>query len=408
MVRIIPFRGVIPSKDKVRRFVSRPYDKYSMREVEAIVKDNPESFLNIIKPGLREGIKTNPEIPADLKKSRDQYLGFLQEGLLRKADSECFYLYRQQKPDFTYMGIVAAIPASAYNDGTIRIHEQTLARREEKLKEYLKVVGINAEPVLFTYPHKQPIDDLMEEISRELPYAEFEFEGKTHSFWVIDNPEYLSRIQKHFSEIQHMYVADGHHRSASSVLLSEEMGGDGNAPWNNFLGIFFPDHNLQLLAFHRLVKDTGGLSCDEIVKQLEKSFDIEPVDAEVIEPTAMHEFSMYTAGRWCKLKFKNPNREDSFMLLDADLLSRYVLNPVFGIGDIRNDSRIDFVSGLEGPEKLKELVDSGKHEVAFGLYPVSFRQFFAYSDQGMTMPPKSTWFEPKLLNGLVIYDIFEK
>lgn len=403
MAHLFPFRGIVPAKDKIAGVVSRPFDKYTGKEVTAIVRENPDSFLHVIKPELVQGIRSNPEDPATLRKSREKFLDFIETGTLERADAPCFYIYRQQKPDFVYTGIIAVIHAGDYRNGTIRIHEQTLARREEKLKDYLKVVGINAEPVMFTYQHRNELDELVNRLSAQEPYADFSFDGKEHRFWVVNRTEDISTIQEQFSGLSHIYIADGHHRSASSVLLAEE---SENPAAQYFLGIFFPDHNLQLLEFNRLLKDTGGLGVQEILDTLSSRFSIRPVEAELYKPAAMHEISIYLSGKWYSLTWKNAGTGNaSLEVLDADLLNRYILEPVFGIKDVRNDPRVDFMSGLYGPEALKKRVDEGLDAVAFGLYPVSFEQFFAFSDQGRIMPPKTTWFEPKLLNGLVVYDL---
>jgi uncharacterized protein (DUF1015 family) len=410
MPRLFPFRGIIPAKDELERVVSKPYDKYTRQEIEHIVKENPSSFLNIVKPELAAGIKSNSSQEETLRKSRLKFKEFIEQGILLKADSPRFYLYRQTKPDFVYTGIIASISASDYSNGTIKIHEQTLSKKEEKLKDYLKVVGINAEPVMFTYPHQQEIDQLINRLCEEPPYIEFSFDDKKHTFWEVSEPKIIQNLELVFSHIEHVYVADGHHRSASSALLAEELAaqneGAHDTPSSRFLGIFFPDHNLQLLEFNRLLKDTNSLSEQQILEKLSVDFTVELIQGDQFKPRMLHEISMYLAGHWysLKLKFERLN-EQLTEKLDANILSQTILNRVFGVKDLRVDSRIDFLNGLYDSSKLKELVDSGKFAVAFGLYPVSFEQFFAFSDAGYMMPPKTTWFEPKLLNGLIIYDL---
>ena len=408
MVALFPFKGVLPAKDKVSSVVSRPFDKYAPDEVEAEVRKNPDSFLNIIKPELADGKKTRPDNPEAQKKSREKFLSFVERGTLKRQTTEQFYIYRQVKTDFVYTGIIAAIDATAYRDGTIKIHEQTLSKKEEKLKDYLQVVGINAEPVMFTYQHRSSVDDMVRRLTENVPYADFNFDGKQHLFWVIDEPETVEEIKNKFREIGNVYVADGHHRSASSVLLAESMD-DKSTPSSRFLGIFFPDHNLQLFEFNRLVKDSNGLSTEEMLSELSGDFIVEQIPGNIYKPRHLHEISMYREGNWYSLKLRPDRQNDQLSdKLDANLLSKHILDPVLGVKDLRNDPRVDFVSGIKGPEALRELVDSGKFAVAFGLFPVSFDQFFAFSDKGKIMPPKTTWFEPKLLNGLVIYDLEPK
>jgi uncharacterized protein (DUF1015 family) len=402
---IHPFRGVLPLREKVSRIISKPYDKYHLSEVKDIVKENPDSFLHVIKPELASGKRTKADNSDAQKKSRLKFLEFLQNGVLQKVESDSYFIYRQVKPNFVYTGLLATIDAAAYRDGRIKIHEQTLAPKEGKLKDYLKVVGINAEPVMFTYPHKHDIDELMNRLTFNIPYADFHFDGKQHLLWQVSSPSDVSALQSAFESIQKVYVADGHHRSASSVLLAEEMA-ELHPGASRFMGIFIPDHNLQLFEFNRLIKDTGGLSKEEIIALLTEDFEVTLQSITNFQPARLHEFSMYIDSNWYSLKLKHSQINDQLGdKLDANILSQRILAPIFGIADLRNDNRVDFMSGLNGTEELKNMVDSGKFAVAFGLFPVSFEQFFDFSDRGKMMPPKTTWFEPKLLNGLVIYDL---
>jgi uncharacterized protein (DUF1015 family) len=405
MPKLIAFNGVVPNKSKVEKVVSKPYDKYTLKEVSEIVTSNEESFLNIIQPELAKGKKNTSITPENLKKSRSKFEYFLKTGTLEKLKPG-FYIYRQIKPNFTYTGIIANISAEDYRNGTIKIHEQTLAPKEEKLKEYLKIVGINAEPVMFTYPHQGHIDSLVSRLTGNEKYADFEKDGKQHQLWLIEEAADINAIIEAFQKIEKVYVADGHHRSASSVLLAEELNAKEKGNWSNFMGIFFPDHNLQLFEFNRLVKDTNNLTVAQIISALGEDFLVEQVSKSNYKPIILHEISMYLEGKWYSLKLKHERKNDQLTdKLDANILSKNILSPIFGIHDLRNDARIDFISGLFGPEALKEKVDSKQAAVAFGLFPVSFEQFFAFSDQGKMMPPKTTWFEPKLLNGLVMYDL---
>jgi len=410
MPRLFPFRGIIPAKAQVEKVVSKPFEKYSRKEIEALLAGNRSSFLNIIKPEINKETKSSLNQEEILKKSRAKFHEFIEKGILQKANSARFYIYRQTKPDFVYTGLIAAISAEDYINGSIKIHEQTLSKKEEKLKDYLKIVGINAEPVMFTYPHQFEIDQLITQLCESIPCFEFSFDEKKHLFWEIDAPEAIEKLENSFQRIEHVYLADGHHRSASSFLLSKELAFEDKTnkdkPSSRFLGIFFPDHNLQLLEFNRLLKDTNSLSEQQILEQLSIDFTVERMNVDQFKPRMLHEISMYLAGHWYSLKFKFERMNEQLTeKLDANILSQNILSRVFGIKDLRVDNRIDFLSGLYDSTELKKLVDSGKFEVAFGLYPVSFEQFFAFSDAGFMMPPKTTWFEPKLLNGLIIYDL---
>ena len=406
MPKLIPFNGIVPQKSIVEKVASKPYDKYSLKEVTEIVTNNEYSFLHIIQPELVKGKKNQPKTLENLKKSRNKFESFLSEGVLEKKTKPGFYIYRQIKPDFTYTGIIANITAEDYRNGNIKIHEQTLAPKEEKLKDYLKTVAINAEPVMFTYPHQAHIDNLVSRLVGNEKYADFEKDGKQHQLWVIEQEDDINAIIASFEKIERVYVADGHHRSASSVLLAEELNKNEIGPWSNFMGIFFPDHNLQLFEFNRLLKDTNNLSAAEIINALGEDFLVEQISKNNYRPLILHEISMYLDGKWYSLKLKHDRKNDQLTdKLDANILSKNILSPIFGIHDLRNDARIDFVSGLFGPEALKDKVDSKQAAIAFGLFPVSFDQFFEFSDKGKMMPPKTTWFEPKLLNGLVMYDL---
>lgn len=414
MAKLFPFKGILPSPDFTERVISKPYDKYSKAEVEEIVKDNAASFLNIIKPELSNGQSTKPDNPEAQKKSRQKFEQFLENRILTQSSSEHYYIYQQAKLDYTYTGIIATISSDDLLNGVIKIHEQTLAPKEEKLKDYLRVVGINAEPVMFTYPHRAEIDELVNMLTREPAYASFNFDSKEHVLWEISNREHIEFIRNSFDKIESVYLADGHHRSASSVLLAQELAKEtndfsGNADWSNFMGIFFPDHNLQIFEFNRLIKEINDLSVSEILEKLAEDFDISIVNHHSYKPHFIHEISMYVNRTWYSLKLRhdvqNIRLEDR---LDANILSQHILAPLFNIHDLRNDERIAFLSGLLGPDELKQHVDSGKYAIAFGLFPVSMEQFFSCSDQGKIMPPKTTWFEPKLLNGLVIYDIGQR
>lgn len=412
MAVIFPFKGFLPDRSRVSEVVSRPFDSYTMKQVEAVIKKTPHSFLSIVKPELDHGKRTKPDNPEAQRKSRRKFESFVQNGVLVPSVSDAFYVYRQVKPDFTYTGILATISAVDYHNGTIKIHEQTLQKKEEKLKDYLKVVGINAEPVMFTYPHVHTIDELVNSITQSEPYADFEMEGKRHLLWEITDKHLISEIETQFASIERVYVADGHHRSASSVLLNDELRNEkgdvsNSAPWSRFLGVFFPDNNMQLLEFNRLVKGLESVDSLDILQKLSVNFDVQLIHEELYTPHAPLEFSMYVDGAWYSLKLKHALINELLSeKLDANVLTQRVLSPVFGIEDLRNDERIGFLSGLKGPSELKRLVDKGEYQIAFGLFPVRMEQFFSFSDQDRIMPPKTTWFEPKLLNGLVIYDIY--
>jgi len=403
MIHIRPFKGYRPSQEHVTDLVSLPFDKYTVEETVQIAKQNTKSYINIIKPELAKGKRTKPYNKEAQNKSRKKFKEFVKKGYLTQDVTPCYYLYKIIKPDFIHKGIIASIASEDYHSGKIKKHEQTLAKKEEKLKDYLKVVGINAEPVMFTYPHKSEIDEMVDRLSYREPDIRFLQGQDEHLLWIIKEEKDLNEIRERFEQIDSVYIADGHHRTASSVLLSDELAAKNpQSPQAGFMGIFFPDHNLQLFEFNRLVKDTDGKTAEEIIKKIKKDFVVEMIDKHTYQPEAIHHFGMYIEGKWYKL---TPKPKTKINDLDADTLSNKILKPVFGIKDLRHDDRIGFLSGKKGTEALTQAVDSGDYAVAFALFPVTFDQFFQFSDEGRIMPPKTTWFEPKLLNGLVIYDL---
>jgi uncharacterized protein (DUF1015 family) len=400
MSLIRPFNGVVPRKDLVEKVVSRPFDTYSADEVKAKLEDNPNSFLRVIRPDYAP---RGPQVKGKelLKASRSTFHELLQGGALERNESPSFYIYRQIQGSYSHTGIVAAVEAKAYRDGRIKIHEQTLEAKEAKLKDYLKVVAINAEPVMFTFKSNTELDTLIQEFTLfSAPYANFEQDGKRHILWNVTKEEDVNRLQLVCDNIQNLYVADGHHRSASSVLLAEELG--NQFPLTKlFMGILIPDHDLRLLEFNRLVKGIPDALISKLPAMLEQICSVKLIGKIARAPKAKQCMSLYVRGNWYALDFGPAQAH----VLDANLLTEKVLTPLLGIEDLRNDQRIGFLSGLKGIKALQQEVDNGAYQAAFALFPVQMEQFFSFSDEGKIMPPKTTWFEPKLLNGLVIYDL---
>ena len=400
MSLIRPFNGVVPRKDAVEKVVSRPFDTYTAAEVKTELVENPSSFLRVIRPDYAPG---GPQVKGNelLSASRSTFHELLESGTLERNGVPSFYIYRQIQGRFSHTGIVATVEAAAYRDGRIKIHEQTLEAKEAKLKDYLKVVAINAEPVMFTFKSNTEFDKLIQEFTLFAePYANFEQDGKRHILWKVSNVDDVLRLQDVCDSIDKLYVADGHHRSASSVLLAEELG-EKFPLTKRFMGILIPDHDLRLLEFNRLVKGLPNELIAKLPSLLEQICTVKLIGKIARAPRAKQCMSMYLGGNWFALDF-GPAQSD---LLDANLLTEKVLAPLFGIEDLRNDQRIGFLSGLKGIKSLQKEVDNGAYQVAFALFPVQMEQFFSFSDEMRIMPPKTTWFEPKLLNGLVIYDL---
>lgn len=403
MIHLRPFKGYRPPQEIVADLVSLPFDKYSKEETLQIAKTNPASFINIIKPELSEGKRTPPYDKKAQNKSREKFKSFVKQGYLKQDEKACFYIYKIIKPDFIHKGLIAAIASEDYHNGKIKRHEQTLAKKEEKLKDYLKVVGINAEPVMFTYPYRDEIDEMIDRLSYREPEVRFHQGADEHLIWVVSRENEVNEIKEKFERLDAVYIADGHHRTASSVLLSDELAKNNpDHPAAAFMGIFFPNHNLRLYEFNRMLKDVGTLTPTKILNRLKKEFQVEMVSKDQIRPEHMHEFGLYLKGKSYRL---TPKSSPDNQVLDADLLNEKILSPIFDVHDLRNDERVGFISGINGYKAAIDAVDHGDYALAFLLYPVSFEQFFSCSDQGKIMPPKTTWFEPKLLNGLVIYDL---
>jgi uncharacterized protein (DUF1015 family) len=415
MARILPFKAVRPAKDKVHLVVSRSVESYSLQEINAKMLSNPFSFLHVIQPV--EG-NTRPRAGSreQLVLVKKKYREFLQEHVLEQDKKECYYLYEQKKGNKTYTGIVAIIAVDDYLEGVVKIHEQTLTAREQKLKEYLEICDFNAEPVCFCYPDDPQITSLMQDTKCEAPEYYFTTSDRiTHSLWLIHQSDKIQLLQQAFKKMPAVYIADGHHRSASSALLGKyhrALKGNhtGKEGFNFYMGIFFPESVLSIYDFNRVVKDLNNRRPEELLKALEEHFEVKKIKKNLYKPTEIHEISMYLNAEFYSLKAR-PQVYASAQVtnkLDAHILTRYILEPLLGIKDLKNDKRIAFVPGSKGPEELKQVVDSGKYAVAFGLYPVSMEQLKEVADTGNIMPPKTTYIEPKLRSALLIYDLAEK
>ncbi len=413
MATIIPFKGIRPTRDKVQLVASRSVDSYGKTDLTEKLRGNPYTFLHVIHPDFKDGKRTKPGSPERLKKIRAQYEAFVAEEIFDRDETPCYYVYQQIKFENTYIGIIACTSIEDYSKGVIKIHEQTLTDRELKLKEYLDVCQFNAEPVLFCYPDHAEIDSIVNKTICEREEYDFTTTDKVrHKLWVISDPKEVSAIQKHFENVSAVYIADGHHRSASSALLGESKRSEfpnysGNEPWNFYLGVFFPETQLKIFDFNRVVKDLNGLSESEFLKKLERAFTIVMHGPQLFRPECKHSFSMYLDGNWYELQLKKGIANDNVPVnsLDAYLLTEQIFSPILGIHDLKTDPRIGFVSGIKGAEELKNQVDNWKFKVAFGLFPVQMDELKRIADTNSIMPPKTTWVEPKMRSGLVIYSL---
>ena len=414
MAKVIPFKAIRPENDKVHLVASRSVDGYNPVELREKLAGNPYSFLHVINPDFEDGIKTKPGSRERLQKVKNHFKKFIREKIFLRDEKPCYYLYRQIKEDNEFIGIIACTSIDDYMNGVIKIHEQTLTQREEKLKDYLEVCEFNAEPVLFCYPNDEVIDEVSNDIATTShPNYDFTTTDKVrHTVWVISTTKTVKLIAERFLTIPNIYIADGHHRSASSTLLgklrrSSIKSYTGEEAFNYYLGIFFPETHLKIHEYNRVVKDLNNLSVSEFLKQLETNFILNKVTQDDFKPSHKHELSMYLDNQWYSLKVKENsyNPKDPIDSLDAAILTKYILAPILNIQDLKTDKRIGFIPGVRGSHELKKQVDEGKATIAFGLYPVTMKQLKWIADTNHIMPPKSTWVEPKMRSGLVIYSL---
>ncbi|TCK64695.1 uncharacterized protein (DUF1015 family) [Winogradskyella wandonensis] len=411
MAKILPFRAVKPTRDKVSIVASRSYQSYTQAEREARLDYNPYSFLHIVNPGYKYDKEISGKERYQLVKNR--YLEFKEDGVFVKDELPSFYIYRIVDRDHqVFNGIIAAASVEDYKNDVIKKHEDTIESREIVFKDYLKTVGFNAEPVLLTYPDNDKITSIITEIQKQR--SEFEFTTTyrdTHYLWEINNINDVKIISDAFENMDTLYIADGHHRSASSALLCNELktenkSHNGEETYNYFMSFLIPESELKLHEFYRVVKDLNGLSKEEFLIQLDTIYRIENRGIMPYKPSKAHHFSMYLDGEFYSLYLRKNNYEFNTSLddLDAQLLYDTILSPILGINDLRNDTRIDYLSGKKDIVNLKSLVDSNAFKVGFGMVPATIQQMKAIADEGLTMPPKSTYIEPKLRSGVTIYE----
>ncbi len=413
MAIVLPFKAIRPTKDKVQLVASRSVDSYTSLDLKEKLAGNPYTFLHVISPDFKDGKKTKPGSPERLKKVKSRYQQYLDEGILFQDKKEAFYLYRQIKEGNIYTGIIARTSIEDYFSGVIRIHEATLTEREQKLKEYLEVCDFNAEPVLFFYPEDKEINKVIGKWMKMTAEYDFTTTDKVrHTAWVISDPIAVRKIRKRFEKLEKIYIADGHHRSASSALLGKSKReknprSKGKEAWNYYLGVFLSESQLRIYDFNRVVKDLNGHTPEQFLKALEFDFEIKSLQSR-FSPSVKHQFGMYLDGKWFALKLKkNKWSKGPVESLDAEILTRRILAPLLGIENLKTDKRIGFVAGVRGMDGLTRKVDSGEYKLAFSLCPVKMDEIKLIADTNNIMPPKTTWVEPKMRSGLVIYSIAE-
>lgn len=417
MAIVKPFKAILPTKDKVHLVASRSVDSYNSFELRYKLQTNPYTFLKIIKPEYNETKKSKPNSPELLKKIKQKYAEFIEEGILEHNTNEAFYVYEQIKDKHSYTGIIGLSSIDDYTQGVIKIHEQTITDREEKLMHYLEVCDFNAEPVLICHPENDLINEAIASTKlNTAPYFDFSTADKIrHKLWQVKDASLIKNIEKGFIEIGPVYIADGHHRSASSTLLGkyrrmQNPEYTGNEPFNYFLCAYFSESQLHIYDFNRVVSDLNNLYEIDFIKKIKEKFVVVEKGEDIYRPAHLHNMSMYLGGKWFSLTLKPEfiNESDPVGVLDTALLSEHVLSPILGIHDLKTDKKVLFVNGTKGMEELKNHVDGGKMKVAFALFPVVMDQLKKIADNNSIMPPKSTYIEPKLRSGLLVYSLNQK
>ena len=415
MATIRPFKGIRPPKELVEKVESRPYDVLSSEEARAEAGDNEMSLYHIIKPEIDFSPETSEYDPKVYEQAARNFKKFQDKGGLVQDEKPAYYIYAQTMNGKTQYGLVVGAFVEDYLNGTIKKHELTRKDKEEDRMKHVRVNDANIEPVFFAYPDNKVLDELINKyVKNNAPEYDFiaPIDGFGHQFWVISDANDIDVITKEFAKMPALYIADGHHRSAAAALVGAEKAKNnpnhkGDEEYNYFMAVCFQASQLTILDYNRVVKDLNGLTSAQFLEKLEKNFDVQRMGKEIYHPTGLHNFSLYLDGEWYSLTAKKGtyNDADPIGVLDVDISSRLILDEILGIKDLRTDKRIDFVGGIRGLNELKERVDSGEMKMALALYPVSMQQIMDIADSGKIMPPKATWFEPKLRSGLVIHKL---
>ena len=414
MAVIKPFKGIRPPKDLVESVASRPYDVLDSEEARAEAGDNEKSLYHIIKPEINFEVGTSEYDPRAYESAVEQFQKFQDKGWLVQDDKEHYYIYAQTMNGKTQYGLVVGAFVDDYLTGNIKKHELTRRDKEEDRMKHVRICNANVEPVFFAYPDNEVLDSLLARYAATKPEYDFVApdDGFRHQFWVITDEADIKTVTEEFKKMPSLYIADGHHRSAAAALVGAEKAKNnknhkGDEEYNYFMAVCFQASQLTILDYNRVIKDLNGMEVAEFLKALEKNFTVELKGKDEYRPTKLHEFSMYLDGNWYSLVAKPGTYDDNdpIGVLDVDISSRLILDELMGIKDLRSDKRIDFVGGLRGLGELKRRVDSGEMRWALALYPVSMQQIMDIADSGKIMPPKATWFEPKLRSGLVIHKL---
>ncbi|MDL2264837.1 DUF1015 domain-containing protein [Parabacteroides sp. OttesenSCG-928-G07] len=413
-MKVKPFKGIRPPKDIIKEVASRPYDVLNSEEARSEAEGNEKSLYHIIKPEIDFPVGTDEHDSAVYEKAVENFTMFQEKGWLVQDQKELYYVYAQTMNGRTQYGLVVCANVDDYLEGKIKKHELTRRDKEEDRMKHVRINNANIEPVFFAYPDNQMLDDIVKKYTVRKPEYDFiaQHDGFGHTFWIIDDDKDIETITREFSTIPALYIADGHHRSAAAALVGAEKARNnpnhkGDEEYNYFMAVCFPASQLSIIDYNRVVKDLNGLTNEEFLQKLSGDFVVEEKGKDIYKPTTLHNFSLYLEGKWYSLTARPGTYDDNdpIGVLDVTVSSNLILDKLLGIKDLRSDKRVDFVGGIRGLGELKRRVDSGEMKAALALYPVTMEQLINISDTGNIMPPKTTWFEPKLRSGLVIHKL---
>ena len=413
MAKVKPFKGVRPPKHLITEVASRPYDVLNSEEARIEAEGNEKSLYHIIKPEIDFEPGTDEHHPKVYDKAVENFNAFQRNGWLIQDEKDHYYIYAQTMNGRTQYGIVVAANVDDYMKGNIKKHELTRRDKEEDRMKHVRINNANIEPVFFAFPDNEVLEGIINDVTKGEPEYDFVApDGFGHHFWVINNTEQIETITNEFAKIPYLYIADGHHRTAAAALVGNEKAlananHNGDEEYNYFLAVAFPASHLNIIDYNRVVKDLNGLTPEQFLDALKENFVVEEKGENEYRPNQLHNFSLYLDGKWYSLTAKEGRYDDNdpIGVLDVTISSDMILRDILGIHDLRSDKRIDFVGGIRGLKELKRRVDSGEMAVALALYPVSMEQLMNIADSGNIMPPKTTWFEPKLRSGLVIHKL---
>ena len=407
------FKGLRPVEDKVKSVASKPYDVLNSDEARHEANGNPYSFLNVVKPEITLPPDTDPYSPEVYLTGKTNFQKLVDDGTFFQDEQDCLYVYELIMHGRSQTGIVACAAVEDYMNGSIKKHELTRPDKEADRISHVSVTMLNAEPVFFAYKAVESLQNLVNDIKNDEPVYDFTADDDIkHKFWLVNDKHIINGIIAEFEKIPATYIADGHHRTAAAALVGNDLESEnpnhrGDEQYNYFLAVHFPDDQLEIIDYNRLIKDLNGLDAESFLEAISESFTIEDKGSQSYKPEQRHEMGMYLAGQWYALKAKSGAYDDNdpIGILDVTILSEQILKSILDIHDLRTDSRIDFVGGIRGLAELESRVDSGEMAVAFAMYPVSMQQLMNIADNGLIMPPKVTWFEPKLRSGLVVHSL---